>query len=250
MTFKAYLNKEFIEANRENKLIILFMGFFFFGLATPPMLKLTPKILEKQYGTDMSSIFKTNAIDSVANYLGSNMPQICVLVLCLTLGGILCNEISKGGVILPITKGAYKASIVLSKFSFYAVVLFIISTISVLTNIYYSFLVFDEVFPSIKAVMLCCLLVYLYILFMLSIIFLFSSLLKKSMGVALISMGINIILTLLSTFKYSLNPFALITEASKLSTELPIKTLVLTAVLTILAFISSILIFKRREFEA
>ncbi|GKU24245.1 hypothetical protein CFOLD11_10710 [Clostridium folliculivorans] len=250
MTFKAYLNKEFLEANRENKLIILFMGFFFFSIATPPMLKLTPKLLEKQYGTDMSSFFKTNAVDSVANYLGSNMPQICILVLCITLGGILCNEISKGTIILPITKGAYKTSIVIAKFSFYAVVLFIISTISVLTNIYYSFLIFDQAFPSINAIILCCLFVYLYILFMLSIIFLFSSLLKKAMGAALISMGFNIILTLLSTFKYSLNPFMLITEASKLSTEFPLKTLLITAILTIMAFISSVLIFKKREVEA
>ena len=69
MTFKAYIKKEFIEAKRENKLIILFMGFFFFALSTPPMLKLTPKLLEKQYGTEMSSLFKTSALDSVASYL-------------------------------------------------------------------------------------------------------------------------------------------------------------------------------------
>lgn len=250
MTFKAYLNKEFIEANRENKLIILFMGFFFFGIATPPMLKLTPKLLEKQYGTDMSSLFKTTAVDAVANYLGSNVPQISILVLCLTLGGILCNEISKGSIILPITKGAYKASIVMSKFCFYAVVLFIISTISVLTNIYYSFIVFDQHFPTIKAVVICCLCVYLYVLFILSIVFFFSSLFKKSMAVALISMGINIILTLLSTFKYSANPFSLITEASKLQENLPIKSIVITAILVFLAFNSSIIIFKRREFDA
>jgi multisubunit Na+/H+ antiporter MnhC subunit len=70
------------------------------------------------------------------------------------------------------------------------------------------------------------------------------------MAVALISMGINIILTLLSTFKYSANPFSLITEASKLQENLPIKSIVITAILVVIAFNSSILIFKRREFDA
>lgn len=250
MTFKAYINKEFIEAKRENKLIVLFMGFFFFALATPPMLKLTPKLLEEQYGTDMSSLFKTSATDSVANYLSSNLPQICILVLCLTLGGILCNEISKESIILPITKGANKALIVISKFSFYSLVVFIISTISVITNIYYSFIVFEQEFPSIKTVIICSISVYIYLLFILSIIFLFSSLFKKSMGAALLSMGVNIGLTILSTFNYSFNPFKLITEGSKLSLAFSTEAFLVTVTLTILATLSSVYIFSKKEMEA
>lgn len=247
MTFKAYINKEFIEAKREHKLIILFMGFFFFALLTPPMLKVTPKLLEKQYGTDMSSLFKTSAMDSVANYLSSTLPQICVLILCLTLGGVLCNEISKGNIIFPITKGANKASIVISKFCFYGFVVFIISTLSVITNIYYSFIVFKQDFPNIKTVFICSSSVYIYLLFILSLIFLFSSLFKKSMAVALLSMGINILLTLLNTFKYSFNPFTLIAESSKLSSEFSSKPLIITVIITVLSIISSILLFTKRE---
>lgn len=250
MTFKAYINKEFTEAKREHKLIILFMGFFFFSLLTPPMLKLTPKLLEQQYGTDMASIFKVSAIDSVLNYLSSTLPQICILILCLTLGGILCNEISKGSIIFPITKGANKASIVIAKFCFYGVVIFIISTISVITNIYYSFLVFEQDFPSIKETLICSINVYIYILFILSLIFLFSSLFKRAMGAALLSMGINIGLSLLNTFNYSFNPFTLISEGSKLSNQFPTKTLIITVILIILATMSSVLIFIKKEIEA
>ncbi|PRR83759.1 ABC transporter permease subunit [Clostridium vincentii] len=250
MTFKAYIKKEFIEAKRENKLMILFMGFFFFALSTPPMLKLTPKLLEKQYGTEMSSLFKTSALDSVANYLISTLPQLCILVLCLTLGGILCNEISKGSIILPITKGANKSSIVIAKFSFYGVVIFIISTISVITNIYYSFIVFQEDLPSIKAILICSTNVYIYLLFILSLIFLFSSLFKKSMGAALLSMGINIGLVLLNTFNYSFNPFKLISEGGKLSSQFAIEPLIITSILTILAILASIYIFIKKEMEA
>jgi len=251
MTFKAYINKEFTEAKREHKLIILFMGFFFFALLTPPMLKLTPKLLEKQYGgADMSSIFKTSASDSVINYLSSTLPQISILILCLTLGGILCNEISKGSIIFPITKGANKASILIAKFCFYGVVTFIISTVSVITNIYYSFLVFEQDFPPIKGILISSINVYIYLLFILSLIFLFSSLFKKSMAVALLSMGINIALTLLNTFNYSFNPFILIAEASKLSTHLSTEPLIITVVLTVLAIISSIFVFMKKEMEA
>jgi len=250
MTFKAYIKKEFIEAKRENKLMILFMGFFFFALSTPPMLKLTPKLLEKQYGAQMSSLFKTSALDSVTNYLGSTLPQICILVLCLTLGGILCNEISKGNIIVPITKGANKISIVMAKFSFYAGVIFIISTVSVITNIYYSFIVFQEDFPPIKSVMICSVNVYIYLLFILSLIFLFSSLFKKSMGAALLSMGINIGLVFLNTFNYSFNPLKLISDGTKLSGEFSTVPFIITVILTILAILAAIYIFMKKEMEA
>jgi ABC-2 type transport system permease protein len=250
MTFRAYIKKELMEASRENKLIILFMGFFFFALATPPMLKLTPKLLEQQYGTDMSNLFKTTATDSVANYLGSNLPQICILVLCLTLGGVLCNEISKGGIIFPITKGANKASIVTAKFCFYGILVFIISALSVVTNIWYSFLIFEQDFPSAKSVIICVISIYMYVLFILSLIFLFSSLLKKSMGAALLSMGVNIGLVLLSKFNYTFNPFSLITEGVKLSEGFPTKTFLVTVVLIILATVGSIFVFLKKEVEA
>lgn len=250
MTFKAYLYKEFTEARRENKLIILFMGFFFFALLTPPMLKLTPKLLENQYGTDMSDIFKTSAIDSVASYLSSNLPQICILVLCLTLGGVLSNEISKGSIILPITKGANKVYIVLAKFCFYSVLLFIISMLSTITNIYYSFIVFKEEYPSIQEVLICATSVYIYLLFILSLIFLFSSLFKKSMGTALLSMGVNIGLVLLNTFNYSFNPFTLISEGAKLSNRFSYKPLIITIVLIILLIFSTTFIFTKKEVES
>lgn len=250
MTFKAYINKEFKEAVREHKLITLFMGFFFFALMSPPILKLTPKLLEKQYGEVMAGALKVSAIDSVASYISSNLPQICILVLCLTLGGILSGEVSKGGIILPITKGANKSSIVLAKFCFYGFVVFVISTLSVITNIYYSFIVFEQDLPSINAIFICALNVYIYLMFILALIFLFSSLLNKAMGAALLSMGVNIALTLLSSLKYSYNPFTLITEAGKLSTEFATKTIIITIILIIIVSVSSILIFTKKEIEA
>lgn len=249
MTFNAYLYKEFMEAKREHKLIILFMGFFFFALLTPPMLKLTPKLLEKQYGTDMSSIFKTSAIESVTNYLSSNLPQICILILCLTLGGVLSNEISRGNIILPITKGANKVYIVIAKFCFYGVLLFIVSSVSIITNIYYSFIVFEQDFPSIQVVLMCATNVYIYLLFILSLIFLFSSLFKKSMGAALLSMGVNIGLVLLNTFNYEFNPFTLISEGAKLSDNVPHKPLIITIVLIGLSLSSAIFIFVKKEID-
>ncbi|GAA0084035.1 ABC transporter permease [Clostridium sp. CTA-7] len=250
MTFKAYLNKEFTEAKREHKLITLFMGFFFFALIGPPILKLTPKLLESQYGSDMSSLFNVSATDSIASYLGGNLPQICILVLCLTLGGILCNEISKGVIIFPITKGANKSSIVLAKFCFYGLAIFIISTIAVITNIYYSFIVFEQDFPTIKSILICAINVYIYLMFILSVIFIFSSLFKKAMGVALLSMGINIGLTLLKGFNYSYNPFTLIEEATKLSTEFSTGTIIVTILLIVLLTSASVLIFSKKEIEA
>lgn len=250
LTFSAFIKKEWLESTRDNKLIVLLMGFLFFALSTPPMLKLVPSILAKQYGADMANLIKTSALDSVSNFLVSNFPQICILVLCLSLGGVLCNEISKGTIILPLSKGANKKSIVLSKFAYYSIVLLIISTVSVVSNIYYSYIIFETEFPSIFNVLICCFYVYLYVIFIMSVLFFFSSFFNKGTMVALITMGINVILSLLNTFNYSFNPFSLVSEGAKLNGEILTKTITITLALSIVLLVASVYLFSKKEIDS
>lgn len=253
MTFKAYFKKEFLEAQRTNKIIILFMGFFFFAIATPPMLKLTPTLLEKQLGENtgtISQVFKMSAIDSVSNYLASTIPQISMLVLCLVLGGVICNEINKGNIILPLAKGADKKQIVLAKFTFYSLLMAIIIFTSTIVNVYYSFIIFEEEFPKFINVLLCSFNVYIYILLILASIFFISTFVKKSSLVTLCSMGISILFTLLSTFDITINPFNLITEGAKLNGEFTIVVFMNSVIIIIAALIISIYRFKKIEIES
>lgn len=250
MTFKAFIKKEWLEAIRDNRLIVLFMGFLFFAISTPPMLKMLPDILAQEYGAEMSSMFKTSAIDSVGNFILSNFPQVCMLVLCLSLGGILSNEVSRGTIILPLAKGANKRNIVLAKFSFYAFILFLVSTISVLSNIYYSYIVFETEFPQIFNVLLTCFYIYLYTIFVLALVFLFSSFMKKGTMVALVAMGSNVLLTLLKPFEYFFNPYTLVVEASKLNGEILFNSIFVTVFAIGLLVFASIYLFSKQEVDS
>lgn len=122
MMLKACIKKEFLESLREHKLIIIFMGFIFFSLATPPLLKLTPKLLEDQYGEEISSLMNFTAINSVENYIGSTFSQICILILALAIGGVLSNELNTKSIVIPFTKGIGKSTLALAKIIYYSIV--------------------------------------------------------------------------------------------------------------------------------
>lgn len=249
MTFKAYLKKEFVEALRSHKLIILFMGFVFFAISSAPILKVTPKIMESQYGAEMAGLFNVSGIDAITSYISSSIPQICILILCLVLGGILSNEISMSSITLPITKGANKNQIVLAKFSFYAIVLFIISVISITSNIYYSLIVFKENFASVQTVLMANINVYLYLLLIMSVVFLFSSIFNRGIAAGFLGMGVNVGLIFLDTFGYKFNPFNLIKDAGVLNTEFSSAAIVVTIVGVLICLILSIVIFSKKEVD-
>lgn len=250
MTFKAYLKKEFIESIRTHKLIILFMGFVFFAVSSAPLLKLTPKLLESQYGSEMANAFSVTEIDAITSYISSNLPQICILILCLTIGGILSNEVSSSSITLPITKGANKTKIVLAKFCLYAVLVLIISVISITSNIYYSFIVFNEEFISFQNVLMANINVYLYLLFIISIVFLFSSMFNKGIVVGFFAMGINLVFVFIDTFGYKFNPFNLIKDAGVLSDKISNEAMIFTVLGIIICLMLSVFIFSKKELDA
>lgn len=249
MTFLAYVKKEYIQAIRENKLLVLIVGFIFFALFTPLMLKLTPLILEKQYGSEVLDLFKSNAITSVSNYLISNLPQICILILCLTIGGIICDEIYKETLIIPINEGANKTLVLFSKFSFYSLALAVITFISIIINVYFSFIIFSEKPPLFQNIINCWLNIYLYILYILSLIFLISTFFKKAMYISLLAAGLNYLFTLLITFDLKINPLNLIKDGAKLDGSLNYFTISASVIMIIIFLIISTIRFNKIDFE-
>ena len=68
-TFKAYFKKEIMESKRQYKYIILAVGIIAFAIIDPFMLKLLPKILEKQLQGDLSSLFIATPKSAINNYI-------------------------------------------------------------------------------------------------------------------------------------------------------------------------------------
>lgn len=250
MTFKAYFKKEFIEAKRENRLMILFAGFFILALISPMLTKILPEVLKSQYGDAVAEAMKMNAAECIANYLSGDFGQVSILVLCLALGGVLCDEVTKKYIVLPITKGGKKDTIVISKFIFYSLTMLIITVASTLCVIYYTFIIFEEDLPNFSSMMYSSINIYLYVLFIVGVVFFFSSIFKKSLVAALMAMVINIGLMFLNTFDFEFNPYSLVIDASKLVEEIQFKPAIISIILTVVLLFASIYIFKNKEIES
>ena len=247
MYLKACIKKEFLESLREHKLIIIFMGFIFFSLMTPPLLKLTPKLIEEKYGKELSSLINYTAINSVENYIGSTFSQICILILVLTIGGVLSNELCTKSIVIPFTKGIGKSTLALGKIIYYSIVVSLITIISTVLNIVYSYIVFKEDIPSINLILFEGFKVSIYTLLIMSIVFVFSSIFNKGVIASLTAMVINIALSLLNTFEYKWNPYNLIGASSILKNKDISLCLYISIVLIIVFFSLAVRIFKNRS---
>lgn len=250
MTFKAYLKKEFMEAKRENRLVILFAGFFVLALMSPMLSKIMPELMKDQYGEAVAEAMKVSASQCVANYLSGDFGQVCILVLCLALGGVLCDEISKKYIVLPITKGGKKDSIVISKFIFYSLAMFVITVSSIFCVIYYTFIIFEEDLPNFAPMMYSSINIYLYVLLIIGVIFFCSSILKKSIVAALMAMVVNMGLMFSNTFDFEFNPFLLVVDASNLVEEIQFKPAITSILTTVVLLLASVYIFKNKEIES
>lgn len=218
-----------------------------FYLATPPLLKLTPKLLEDQYGEEISSLMNFTAINSVENYIGSTFSQICILILALAIGGVLSNELNTKSIVIPFTKGIEKGTLALAKIIYYSIAVITITMLSTVLNIVYSYVVFKEGIPEINLILFEGFKVSIYALLIMSLVFTFSSIFNKAVIASLVAMIINIALSLLNTFEYKWNPYNLIGTSSILKDKDVSVCLYISIVLIIVFLSLAVRIFKNRS---
>jgi ABC-2 type transport system permease protein len=186
-TFKAYLKKEFIEGIRTKKFLIIAISFIFFALADPVMLKMMPSILESQMkGVDLSSMIQLNQKTAMGNYL-KDIYQLTSLVIAFCLMGIMANEINEKTMVIPRAIGGLTMSIAFSKMLVYAVFVSLVSIVSMLCTYYYSGIIFKNDFANIYLVIKAGMLYSLFFSFLISILILISSFMKKNILTAIFS---------------------------------------------------------------
>lgn len=189
-SFTAYVKKEVMEGIRSYKFLILSLGIIIFALLDPLMLKLLPNILESQApGLDLSELTNYNQVGAIQSYM-SNLFQILNLVLVLTLMGLLSEEIKNKTLIIPYSNKANITGIVLAKYIVYSIAIVIITFIGFSINYYYSKLLFPEEIISIVIVFKSSMIFSLYFLFNLSLLLVISSLFKKGILAAILSLSI------------------------------------------------------------
>ncbi|NMB97843.1 MAG: ABC transporter permease subunit [Clostridiaceae bacterium] len=249
---KAYAKKEFIEGIRTYKFLILAIGALFFTIADPIMLKIMPEILKSQVqGIDLSSMIELNQEVAMKNF-SKDLHQIFTMIVAFTLMSIVSGERKDKTFTIPVSMGCSIRSILTGKMLTYGTYILVLTIVGMFAAYYYSGIIFEPGIITLKAVLKSGILFGLFFMFVISILILLSSIVKKPFIAGILTLLIVYLMPLLDTFfdigKYL--PTNLVTEANEfnslVTSELFI-TMASTIGLTIFSYILSVIKLERTE---
>lgn len=187
----AFLKKEMLEQMRSGRWMILGILFVFFGIMNPAVAKLTPLIMELFAETlEGSGIIVTEvtvtALDSWMQFY-KNIPM-ALIVFVLLQSSIFTKEYGSGTLVLSLTKGLERYKVVVSK----TVVLTVLWTACYwlcfgITYIYNAYFWDNSIAKNLGFSAVCW---WLFGLWVISLVVLFSVLATANTGVLLGSGGI------------------------------------------------------------
>ena len=250
----SFMKKEYLEAARTGKLIILVLLFVLFGIMNPAIAKLMPWMMEMMSDTIAESgLIVTNIqVDAMTSWTQffKNIP-IALIAFVLIFSDIFTKEYKSGTLLLVLTKGLSRYKVVLAKtllllslWTFGYVLCFAIT---------YSYNAYfwdnglaDNLFSS-AAVW------WLFGIWVICLIVLFSSLFKNTTEVSLCTGGTVLLAYLLSIIPkvkmYSptmlIDAYSLLIGAESINAY--IKAVVVAAVLCIVCVAVSIPVIDRKQ---
>lgn len=250
----AFLKKELLEQIRSGKLLFLGILFVLFGVMNPAVAKLTPWLLEVMADSMAESgmtitLSQVTAMDSWVQFF-KNIPM-ALIAFVLMEGSIFTKEYSSGTLLLSLTKGLARYKVVVTK----TLVLTVLWTIGywlcfLITYSYNAYFWDNSVAQNLLFSVVCW---WLFGLWVISMLILFSSLAKENTGVLLGTGGVVLICSLFS-FIPKVQKFlptllsdgnSLIYGAAEVSKYIP--ALVIAGVMTLVCFAVSIPIFNKKQ---
>lgn len=133
--FQAFVKKELLESHRTYKLWIIVIIFLGFGIMSPLTAKLMPVLFEQFMPAGVvMEIPEPTAIDSWMQFY-KNISQLGIVLFIILFSTTLSSEVSKGTLILMLTKGLSRKTVIWSK----AVAISLIWTISYLLAFWTTF---------------------------------------------------------------------------------------------------------------
>lgn len=250
----AFMKKEYLEAARTGKIIILILLFVLFGIMNPAVAKLTPWLMEMMSDSIAESglVVTEVQVDAMSSWTQffKNIPM-ALIAYVLIFSNIFTKEYSSGTLLLVLTKGLSRYKVVLAK----TVLLLSLWTFGyvlcfAITYGYNAYFwdngIADNLF-SAAAVW------WLFGVWVICLIVLFSSLLRNNTGVCLCTGGTVLLAYLLSIIpkitRYSpvtlMNPSSLLTGAEE--TDAYIKAIIIAAVSGVICIAVSIPVMNKKQ---
>lgn len=194
-SFISFTKKEFIEMSRTYKLLIMLCVFVFLGMLNPLTAKLMPKLLSSlESGGITITMPEPSAIDSWTQFF-KNVPQMGLIVMVIVFSGIMANEYSKGTLIILLTKGLRRRTVIVSKFITSTIVWTIGYWLCAGISYAYTIYFFDEKVENLLFAMMC---LWVFGILMISVVLLGGVLVKSNYGSMILAGGFYVILSLLS----------------------------------------------------
>lgn len=253
-TFVALIKKELTEQARTGKLLILGMIFVLFGIMNPTIAKLTPLLIEAmadslaQSGMTVTAVTVT-AMDSWVQFF-KNIPMALIIFVLLE-SGIFTKEYSSGTLILSLTKGLKRYKTVTSK----SAVLVILWTVSYWVYFALTYCISEVLWDNSVAQNLAFSVVcwWLFGIFIIGLIILFSTLSRSGAGVLLGTGGIVLVMSLIGVIP-KVNEYLpmILTDGNSLiygaaEPKTYMAAVIITAILSIVFLALSIPVFNKKQ---
>lgn len=199
-TLLAFMKKEYSEAARTGKITILILLFVLFGIMNPAIAKLTPWMMEmlSDVMTESGLLVTTVQVDAMTSWTQffKNIPM-ALIAFVLIFSDIFTKEYKSGTLLLVLTKGLSRYKVVLAKtfllLSLWTFGYWLCFTITYSYNAYF----WDN--GIAHNLFFSAAIWWLFGIWVICLIVLFSSLLQNNTGVTLCIGGTVLLAYLLST---------------------------------------------------
>ena len=253
-TLFAFLKKEYLEAVRTGKFFVLILLFVLFGIMNPGIAKLTPWMMEMYADTMAESglIVTDVQVDAMTSWTQffKNIP-IALVAFVLIFSDIFTKEYKSGTLLLVLTKGLSRYKVVLAKtvllLSLWTLGYWLCFAITYGYNAYFwDNGIANHLYPAVV-------IWWLFGVWVVCLIVLFSSLLKNNTGVSLCTGG-----TVLLAYLWNLipkvkvySPALLMDAASLLSGAEGVdayrKAIIISAVISGMCIAASVPVMNKKQ---
>ena len=249
------IKKELIYSLRSNRLLIVCATFLFFGILTPLMTKVfLPAIFRSQFPgitdvimAEMIDMSQTGSLRSFFN----DMFEMGTLIITFSLCGLMALELKEHTLVIPLCSGKQVSHMVLAKFIVFSLIITAAMVMAVSVSYVYAGLLFE--FEMAYTILLKAgLLQSLYLVFILSCLLFFGSLIKVPIATGFLTLGLaygtQAIGGLLDMVDWI--PAGLVNEAQALSADTS-ANIMLTIAMTVIIITAMIMgtVFRLRTME-
>lgn len=249
-SYTAFMKKECSENIKNYRFLILFTIFLIFGMASALLAKFTPEILSA-LAADMQMRAEPAALDAWKQFY-KNISGVGFSALIILFGSCLSNEYSKGTLVLMVTKGLSRPTVILAKYTVSVILMTISYWISFAVAYgYTAYLWSDTTLPyTILAAFYMWIIGFLY----LSILILGCVIFKQTFTSILFTGGVVALISLLSLVKPldEFNPFILTSKnvdliSGTISPSEFVIPMIVSVILTVIFLIITIKLFNKKQ---